>query len=63
VKRVTITISDEKSEWLDDLAYQFHGLSKSIIMELIIDMAQGNFTIEMIKQHYVSEFSRKKNGS
>lgn len=62
MKRITITIDDEKAEFLQDMSFQL-GLPRSMLLELLIDIIMGNFTIEMIKQHYVNEFSRKKNGS
>jgi len=62
MKRITITIDDEKAEFLENMSYQV-GIPRSMFTELLIDIIMGNFTIEMIKQHFVNEFNRKKNGS
>ena len=67
MKRICITVSEDKIDYVDKMSRALIGTNRSIIFDLLVDVVMGNFADDMVKQHYLNAFSRqdgrKKNGS
>lgn len=58
MKHLNITISEDRLAFVEKLRRELPKMSRSCAIDLVLDAAQGNLGIHLVKHHFHNGFSR-----